>query len=329
MSTRPPALRPPRARQPVRAAAHGEQRPGRLGAADRQLRRHVDLSRDYDAERHAAPVPSPEELQPPAGGTGQTGPDQRIELRRLRLSSCRELASAIYRGLAEREMCLPHSIEHLRDTVAELARSNEELANAQVALVRSEKLASMGQLAAGIAHEVNNPLGVVIMYSHFLQEQLAGKPEFATTCRWSSSRRTAARRSSPACSTSPGRTRSSTTAIDIARTGAAGPARPAHPLGVDIERASTRSTTRRRGRSGPDHAGAREPDQQRLRRDAGRRPPADSHRRRRATRSGSSCRDTGVGHPARALRQAVRAVLHDEEGRQGHRASAWPSATAS
>ena len=75
-------------------------------------------------------------------------------------------------------MCLPHSIEHLRDTVRELGRSNEELATAQVALVRSEKLASMGQLAAGIAHEVNNPLGVVIMYSHFLQEQLADKPEF-------------------------------------------------------------------------------------------------------------------------------------------------------
>ena len=75
-------------------------------------------------------------------------------------------------------MCLPHSIEQLRDTVRELGRSNEELANAQEALVQSEKLASMGQLAAGIAHEVNNPLGVVIMYAHFLQEQLADKPEF-------------------------------------------------------------------------------------------------------------------------------------------------------
>jgi signal transduction histidine kinase len=36
----------------------------------------------------------------------------------------------------------------------------------------------MGQLAAGIAHEVNNPLGVVIMYSHFLQEQLGDRPEY-------------------------------------------------------------------------------------------------------------------------------------------------------
>jgi signal transduction histidine kinase/iron only hydrogenase large subunit-like protein len=138
----------------------------------------VPLERTYQAKDMRLPVPSPEELQRLLADIGKLDPTQELNCGACGYSSCRELASAIYRNLAQPEMCLPHSIEHLRDTVQELGRSNEELANAQVALVRSEKLASMGQLAAGIAHEVNNPLGVVIMYSHFLQEQMADKPEY-------------------------------------------------------------------------------------------------------------------------------------------------------
>jgi signal transduction histidine kinase/iron only hydrogenase large subunit-like protein len=138
----------------------------------------VDLSRGYRPKDMRLPVPSPQELQRLLTELGKPDPTNELNCGACGYSSCRELASAIYRGLAQPEMCLPHSIEHLRHTVQELGRSNEELANAQVALVRSEKLASMGQLAAGIAHELNNPLGVVIMYSHLLQEQLANRPEY-------------------------------------------------------------------------------------------------------------------------------------------------------
>jgi signal transduction histidine kinase len=65
-------------------------------------------------------------------------------------------------------MCLPNTIDQLRGALKEVEQSHGQLAAAQEALVHSEKLASMGQLAAGIAHEVNNPLGVVLMYSHLL-----------------------------------------------------------------------------------------------------------------------------------------------------------------
>ena len=138
----------------------------------------LDLSRHYRRDDTRMPVPSPDELTRILAEMGKTDPRDELNCGACGYPSCRETASAIYNGLAEPEMCLPHSVEHLRETVRDLAESNEELANAQVALVRSEKLASMGQLAAGIAHEVNNPLGVVIMYAHFLMEQLAGKAEY-------------------------------------------------------------------------------------------------------------------------------------------------------
>ena len=66
-------------------------------------------------------------------------------------------------------MCLPYMIEKLEATVTSLHQSYEKLTETQTQLIRSERLASMGQMAAGIAHEVNNPLGTILIYSHLLQ----------------------------------------------------------------------------------------------------------------------------------------------------------------
>lgn len=51
----------------------------------------------------------------------------------------------------------------------ELRRSVEELRQSQALLIRQEKLASLGRMAAGVAHELNNPLSAVAGFAEALQ----------------------------------------------------------------------------------------------------------------------------------------------------------------
>jgi two-component system, NtrC family, sensor kinase len=51
------------------------------------------------------------------------------------------------------------------DRTAELSHSLTELKATQSQLVQQEKLASLGQLTAGIAHEIKNPLNFVNNFS--------------------------------------------------------------------------------------------------------------------------------------------------------------------
>lgn len=131
----------------------------------------LDLTRGYESDDQRLPVPSREELTKILERMGKTKPEDELNCGACGYETCIEHATAVFQGIAESEMCLPNTIEQLNKAIDDLAVSNEELERTQEALLQSEKLASMGQLAAGIAHELNNPLGVILMYSHLLLEE--------------------------------------------------------------------------------------------------------------------------------------------------------------
>ena len=56
--------------------------------------------------------------------------------------------------------------------IASLEDANAKLRQAQEELIRSEKMASVGHLAAGMAHEIGNPLGAVVGYLELLRGEL-------------------------------------------------------------------------------------------------------------------------------------------------------------
>lgn len=74
-------------------------------------------------------------------------------------------ASAIYNEKGEVQGCegIAKDLTHFKEVTNQL--------------IISEKMASIGQLAAGVAHEINTPLGIILGYSQLLEEDLGDNPE--------------------------------------------------------------------------------------------------------------------------------------------------------
>ncbi|MEI7980835.1 MAG: [Fe-Fe] hydrogenase large subunit C-terminal domain-containing protein [Bacteroidota bacterium] len=131
----------------------------------------IDLSQHFTPEDRRLATASNEEVLKALRAMGKFSDQDHLNCGACGYDTCIDHANAIVQGHAETEMCLPYTIEKLHDSISNLNVSNEKLARAKAALKQSEKLAHMGQLSAGIAHELNNPLGVITMYSNILMDE--------------------------------------------------------------------------------------------------------------------------------------------------------------
>jgi PAS domain S-box-containing protein len=76
------------------------------------------------------------------------------------------------RKLAEEE--LRRTNERLEEALAQLLTRTQELASMTQQLWQASKLATMGELAASVAHELNNPLATLALHAEFLLKRLPG-----------------------------------------------------------------------------------------------------------------------------------------------------------
>ncbi len=77
--------------------------------------------------------------------------------------------SPLFHAIKRSEEALEQSAKTLAQKVEERTR---QLVKAQTEIARQQRLASVGQLAAGVAHEINNPLGAILTFASLIAERL-------------------------------------------------------------------------------------------------------------------------------------------------------------
>jgi len=105
---------------------------------------------------------------PEYGGVGKFIPTQLNVVNKFREEIPIQLSAALIYDGAGREIASVGIFTDLRDRI----KMEKRLQETHLQLVSSEKMASLGKLAAGIAHEINNPLGGILIYASLMAEDL-------------------------------------------------------------------------------------------------------------------------------------------------------------
>ncbi len=105
------------------------------------------------------------ELAGAARTIGEAGPGARVRLEGV--DEVQEVAWAFN----EMSEALEHRTSALEKAVRDLRDANAQLSQARAGLVRAERLAAVGSLAAGVAHEVGNPMGALLAFLELAQRE--------------------------------------------------------------------------------------------------------------------------------------------------------------
>jgi two-component system NtrC family sensor kinase len=119
---------------------------------------NVSFNREFTPQSVTLHTPAAEDVQKVLVQLNKEKPEEQLNCGGCGYRTCRELAVAVCQGLAQADMCWPHVINKLQ--------------TAQEGMIQAEKITSLGQLAASVAHEINNPLGGVLVYTQLLSKKI-------------------------------------------------------------------------------------------------------------------------------------------------------------
>jgi two-component system, NtrC family, sensor kinase len=161
--------------RPAMAAGRGDGHDGH--SLDGQGLAASPLGRAFHRDDQRCLEPSEHQIREILARTNKFFPEDELNCGACGYPTCRAKAVAVHAGMAEEAMCLPFMIDQAERVCREIGIPWQDLRDVHRHLINTEKLASMGQMAAGVAHELNNPLSTILLYAHILGKKLAGRDD--------------------------------------------------------------------------------------------------------------------------------------------------------